>query len=188
METVFSYIIQKRFSQVNEDVATDALAFILRSSESARTGMMKLLRGISADIPGLHFRTQQTEGSIRLDMWGIDEIEPRVFVENKFWAGLTDNQPIAYLKQLAKYTQPTILLLVVPEAREQTVWRELIRRLEGAGISATDRAVPTGIVFSIAMANSSERYSSNGSLCTASHFERSVASQSGGKTRSYYIL
>lgn len=43
METVFSHIIQKRFSQVNEDVATDALAFILRSNESALTGMMKLL-------------------------------------------------------------------------------------------------------------------------------------------------
>jgi len=62
-----------------------------------------------------------------------------LFVENKFWAGLTDNQPISYLKQLAKYTQPTVLLVVVPEAREQTVWRELIRRLKGADISATDR-------------------------------------------------
>ncbi len=28
MQTVFSHVIQKRFSQVNEDVATDALAFI----------------------------------------------------------------------------------------------------------------------------------------------------------------
>jgi len=53
MQTVFSHIIQKRFSQMNEDVATDALAFILHSSESARTGMMKLLRGIVADIPDL---------------------------------------------------------------------------------------------------------------------------------------
>ncbi len=149
MQTVFSHIVQKRFSQVNEDVATDALAFILHSSESARTGMMKLLRGIVPDIPDLHFRTQQTEGSIRPDMWGIDETEPRVFVENKFWAGLTENQPISYLKQLAEYTQPTILLVVVPEAREQTVWRELIRRFEGSGISATGRETPAGIVLSI---------------------------------------
>jgi hypothetical protein len=27
MQTVFSHIIQKRFSRVNEDVATDALAY-----------------------------------------------------------------------------------------------------------------------------------------------------------------
>jgi hypothetical protein len=149
MQTVFSHIIQKRFSQVNEDVATDALAFILHSSESARTGMMKLLRGIVTDIPDLHFRTQQTEGSIRPDMWGIGETEPHVFVENKFWAGLTENQPISYLKQLAEYTQPTILLVVVPEAREQTVWREHIRRLEGVGISATGRDTSAGIVHSV---------------------------------------
>jgi hypothetical protein len=72
-------------------------------------------------------------------MWGYDEAEPRVFVENKFWAGLTDNQPVSYLKQLAGYTQPTILLVVVPDAREQTMRRELSRRLQDGGISTTDR-------------------------------------------------
>lgn len=149
MQTVFSHIIQKRFSQINEDVATDALAFILHSSESARTGMMKLLRGIVVDIPDLHFRTQQTEGCIRPDMWGISETEPRVFVENKFWAGLTENQPISYLKQLAEYTQPTILLVVAPEAREQTLWREHKRRLEGVGVSATVLDTAAGIVHSV---------------------------------------
>ncbi|MDD5580608.1 MAG: hypothetical protein PHY16_15180 [Methylobacter sp.] len=148
MQTVFSHIIQKRFSQVNEDVATDALAFILHSNEYARNGMMKLLRGIVADIPDLHFRTQQTEGNIRPDMWGISEIEPRVFVENKFWAGLTENQPTFYLKQLAKYTQSTILLVIVPEAREQTMWREHIRRLEDAGISVMVRDTTAGVVHS----------------------------------------
>lgn len=53
MQTVFSHIIQKRFSQVNEDVATDALAYILGSSESARNGMMKLLRSIVSRSPGI---------------------------------------------------------------------------------------------------------------------------------------
>jgi len=77
MDTVFSHIVQKRFSQVNEDVATDALAFILQSSESARNGLIKLLRGVVADMPELRFRTQQTEGSIRPDMWGFDGVNPR---------------------------------------------------------------------------------------------------------------
>lgn len=149
MQTVFSHIVQRRFSQVNEDVATDALAFILHFSESARTGMLKLLRGIASDIPILRFHTQQTEGSIRPDMWGVDETGPRVFVENKFWAGLTENQPISYLKQLAEYSQPTILLAVVPEARQDTVWHEFIRRLDSAGISKTDRDLPAGIKYSI---------------------------------------
>ena len=148
MQTVFSHIVQKRFSQVNEDVATDALTFVLRSSESARSGMMKLFRGIAPSMPALRFRTQQTEGSIRPDMWGYDEDEPRVFVENKFWAGLTDNQPVSYLEQLAEYTQPTVLLVVVPKTREHTLWRELIRRLEDAGISATKQDAAAGIVHS----------------------------------------
>jgi len=150
MATVFSHIIQKRFSQVNENVATDALAYILNSSESARNGMMKLLRGIDPNMPGLQFRVQQTEGNIRPDMWGYDNAEPHVYIENKFWAGLTDNQPVYYLNELAKYTKPTVLLVVVPGAREQTIYRELKQRLIDAEISGTERGfVAGGIVYSV---------------------------------------
>lgn len=101
---------------------------------------MKLLRSIVPEMPALVFRTQQTEGAIRPDMWGYADTEPRVFVENKFWAGLTENQPVAYLKQLARYVQPTILLVVAPAAREQTLWRELMRLIGSAGISAVNTA------------------------------------------------
>jgi len=45
MQTVFSHIIQRRFSHKYEDVATDALAYILESSAAAQNGMMKILRG-----------------------------------------------------------------------------------------------------------------------------------------------
>ncbi len=145
MQTVFSYIIQKRFAQVNEDVATDALAYILESSESARNGMMKLLRSIVPDLPALQFKTQQSEGTIRPDMWGFADNQPRVFVENKFWAGLTDNQPLSYLKQLAAYPQPTVLLVIAPAAREQTLWRELNHRLAAKGISTTARAAAPAV-------------------------------------------
>ena len=139
MQTVFSHIIQKRFSHVNEDVATDALAFILSSSEAARNGMMKLLRGVVPELPPLHFHTQQTEGSIRPDVWGFAGTEPRAYVENKFWAGLTDNQPVFYIEQLAEYVQPTLLLVIGPATREHTLWRELSRRLGDAGISVSTK-------------------------------------------------
>ena len=65
-----------------QDVATDALAFILDSSESARNGMIKLLRGIDPSLPALRFETQLAEGSIRPDMWGLDGGQPRVCIEN----------------------------------------------------------------------------------------------------------
>lgn len=150
MQTVFSHIIQKRFSQVNEDVATDALAYVLESSDAARHGMTKLLRGTVPDLPPLRFKTQQTEGGIRPDMWGYADGEPRVFVENKFWAGLTDNQPVSYLKQLAAYAQPTVLLVIGPAARGQTLWRELSRRLLTAGIPVSQGDTAAGVAFSVA--------------------------------------
>ena len=149
MQTVFSHIIQKRFSKVNEDVATDALAYILESSESARNGMMKLLRGIAPDLPTLRFKAQQSADMFCPEMWGFADNQPRVFVENKFWAGLTDNQPVLYLKQLAAYPQPTVLLVIAPAAREQTLWRELNHRLAPEGISTTSRAAAAAVPCSM---------------------------------------
>ena len=145
VKTIFSYIIQKRFSRVNEDVATDALAYVLQSSESARRGIMKLLRGIVPSLPSLLFRTQEMEGAIRPDLWGFSETEPCLFVENKFWAGLTDNQPVEYLKQLGRYTQPSVLLVIAPAAREHTLWRELTRRLSDAGMVFVEKDASVGI-------------------------------------------
>jgi hypothetical protein len=147
MNTVFSYIVQKRLSQENENVATEALAFILDSSERGRSGLMKLLRGIAPDLPALRFRTQQTDGSARPDMWGLDGGTPRVFVENKFWAGLTKNQPMEYLRLLAKYPNPTVLLVVVPEARLETVWRDFKRQLNTPDVSTSDRNSPANVVY-----------------------------------------
>ena len=149
MQTVFSYIVQKRLSRENENVATEALAYIVGYSKDARNGLMKLLRGVVPEMPDLRFQTQQTEGSDRPDMWGYDGDEPRVFVESKFWAGLTENQPVSYLNRLATYIQPTLLLVVVPDAREQTLWRELNLRLIGAGISAEERGKVPDIFSSV---------------------------------------
>lgn len=52
-QTVFSYIIRKQFSTEYENVATEALAYILHSSESTQNGMMKLLRAVAPDIADL---------------------------------------------------------------------------------------------------------------------------------------
>lgn len=150
MGTVLSHIVQKRYSQENENIATDALAYILQSSDSARAGMMRLLRGIVPEMPDLEFRTQLSDDSIRPDMEGHDGCERRVYVENKFWAGLTDNQPCEYLRSLAGCAAPTILLMVVPEAREQAVWREALRRLEVEGIGTASLAATDGLVHAVA--------------------------------------
>lgn len=146
MNTVLSHIVTKKLSGEKENIATEVLAFILDSNQSAKKGMMKLLKAITPTMPDLIFKTQMVEGSIRPDMWGYCGDNPRVYIENKFWAGLTDNQPNSYLIQLAKYTQPSILLVVVPEVREQTVWQELNRRLIKKDITTIHREAPPGIV------------------------------------------
>ena len=145
MNTVFSHIVQKRLSQEGEDVATEALAFIVHSSEAARKGVMKILRGIEPDLPDLRFRTQQTEGSVRPDMRGLDGDTPRVLIENKFWAGLTESQPLAYLRQLDTYPKPAVLLVVAPTARQETMRRELLRRLGEAKVSTSDGEPSAGV-------------------------------------------
>jgi len=66
MHTVFSHIIQKRFSEEYEDVATESLAYVLDTSDAARGGMTKLLRGIIPELPPLRFKTQQAEALFAL--------------------------------------------------------------------------------------------------------------------------
>ena len=141
MQTVFSHIIQKRYSQSSEDVATDALAYILNTHEPARQGMLKILRAVLPDLPELRFKTQLAEGRIRPDMWGYAGSDTYIYVENKFWAGLTDHQPLSYLNELAKYPHQTLLLIIVPGAREQTMVAELSRRMIEADLTFKEEKI-----------------------------------------------
>lgn len=139
MRSVLSHIVHKQFSSQYENIATEALSYILESSELARNGLIKALRGIVPEMPTLRFQTQYTEDNMRPDMWGVDAGKLRVFIENKFWAGLTDNQPVEYLKLLDSNSKEGILLVIVPSARQETIWRELILRLKEASISYTEQ-------------------------------------------------
>ena len=51
-------------------------------------------------------------------------------MEAKFWAGLTENQPNAYLARLPLDERPAVLLFVAPDARLETLWPELRRLIE----------------------------------------------------------
>ena len=85
-----------KFGPQTENLAVDALGHILSESE-------------------------------RPDLAGFDrDGHERVLIEAKFWAGLTDNQPVAYLERLLANT-PSALLFVAPAARLETLWNELRR-------------------------------------------------------------
>jgi hypothetical protein len=134
-----------RFGPHPENLATEALGFILRESESARAALQSLVLQLGVELPlDLAYQNQVSgDDDARPDLIGVtpDGTEP-VVVEAKFWAGLTEQQPVAYLARLPE--TGGALLVVGPRARIDLVWHELLRRCETAGNSTTAVPCPLG--------------------------------------------
>lgn len=133
--TLFGHVAL-RFAIHPENLATEALSFILRTSLAASRGFTAFVREIGLDDPGsLRFDTQQggLEQSIPDMKCCDDKGRLRVIVENKFWAGLTENQPVTYIRELPAEIA-AIVLFVVPKARLQLVWTEVVARCTAAVI------------------------------------------------------
>lgn len=125
--------LASRFATHPENLATEALNFILAASPSARAALLDLCRQLGHQSrDDLSFTTQRANdcGS-RPDLVGraADGSLPLV-IEAKFWAGLTSRQPRAYLDALP---ENGLLLFVAPAARTDTLWPELLRRVHPAG-------------------------------------------------------
>lgn len=147
MTTIFEHIVSRRLSHQYEDVATEALAFILDRDQAARDALIDLLRSAQPALsPTLVFSAQDAHAGSRPDLAGRGPDGAReVFIENKFWAGLTEGQPVAYLNLLAARGAPTLLVFVVPDARAETLWAELMRRARAAS-PVQDLPAPSGFV------------------------------------------
>lgn len=135
-----------RFATSPENLATEALNFILATSASARRAMLDLCRQLGCvDAVDLAFSTQATnDDGARPDLVGRTVAgRTPVVVEAKFWAGLTVNQPAAYLRELQ---EGGLLLFVAPAARADTLWLELLRRAGcNSGPSGAAPAVATDV-------------------------------------------
>ena len=117
-----------------ENVAVEALGHIFAHSASARDALSELLRDGGADVgPIATVQTQATgEGSEQPDLAVVDDRGGEcALIEAKFWAGLTDNQPVAYLERL-RTDETSALLFVAPEARRESLWGELRDRVQEA--------------------------------------------------------
>ena len=112
-----------------EDLAVEALGYILSTSTAAMQTLTQTLRIGGAEVGQLtNVQTQVSadEGG-RPDLVAFDsEGRESVLIEAKFWAGLTANQPNRYLDGLPTDI-PSVLLFVAPEARFETLWQELRR-------------------------------------------------------------
>ena len=123
----------------DEPTATKALAYILRSSPDIAQALADGVLGLPDFTPG-RIVSESKHNRTRPDITIDDEDGvARAFIENKFWAGLTDQQPVDYLKALPK-DRPATLLFVVPEQRIPTVWSELKKRCYDTGLDLTDES------------------------------------------------
>ena len=131
--TLLAHLVPK-FASHPENVAVEALGHILTHSGAARSALADLLRDGGADVGLLGRVTAQAtgEGGERPDLAAVDEHgTERLLIEAKFWAGLTENQPVRYLERLPG-GEPSVLLVVGPESRRASLWAELRRPVEDA--------------------------------------------------------
>ncbi len=116
-------------SQV-ENVGTEALAHVLAESPVALRAFVRHLRELGlvvSDALSIQTQVGGEDGAIP-DMVGFDEDgATSVIIEVKFWAGLTPNQPVTYLRRLPAGRHSGLVFLV-PRSREVTIWPEILRR------------------------------------------------------------
>ena len=123
----------------NEPAATQALNYILNSDKDRdiARAFVGMLRDADIEFEPGHIEAELGHEEAQPDLTIQDmDGHVRVFVENKFWAGLTDAQPVSYLEKLPE-DPPSALLFIVPEQRVPTIWTELKSRCNEAGLEWT---------------------------------------------------
>jgi hypothetical protein len=143
--------LAQRFAVSEENLATEALTWLLRRSAAARAALTGFARAADVDVPGeLTFIGQRGGPDTgRPDIEGTDaSSRKRFLIEAKFAAALTDQQPGGYLKLLPSDVDG-IVLVVAPAVRLATLWVELLRAVpELATTAPSPSAVPASGLLS----------------------------------------
>ena len=150
MSSLFGHLAP-RFASNPEDVATDALAYVLRSSESARGGFVDHVNLITGTTfgKGMRFSTRapDPEGGIP-DLVGTTPGR-RLLVEIKFWAGLTARQSEGYVDVFSE-DETGACVFLVPERRVEHVLRSLKKSLdEVKNVSSNSLELESGAVVAV---------------------------------------
>ena len=133
MRSLFGHIVL-RFTSDAENLATESLYYILSNSKSAQKALLNYIKTINPINDELSFSTQFRDADESIpDLVGLDDTNDHILIiESKFWAGLTDHQPITYFKRF-KSSKPSILLFLVPAKRINSIWSELVNRCSKQG-------------------------------------------------------
>lgn len=128
------------FSQ-KENLATEALAFIVNRSSAARTALSGELSRISGNTVSIARVATQVAVSdeSRPDVLLHDEKGTLLgYIEAKFWAALTASQPVEYIRRLRDSSE-RVLIMLAPSNRLPTLRFELIERCTAAGMKIDPR-------------------------------------------------
>lgn len=127
-----------RIKGSQEDIASEGLAYILNRSLSVNRALLKFIKNnCDLSFSELSYSVQSIgENLERPDISGYDMKEREVLtIEAKFWATLTDNQPIGYLERL---DNTSVLMMLCPSLRLKTLASEVRMRLKHAGYSVNE--------------------------------------------------
>jgi len=118
-----------------EDVATEGLAYVLKQSSAAAAALTRLAGEWAPlgdrRVASVRSQASDDDGS-RPDLELSDRSgAPVILLESKFWAGLTEAQPNAYLERLR--ADGGVLWFVAPAARLPLLWPTLLARATDAG-------------------------------------------------------
>ena len=139
--SLLSYLVPRIASKGPEPAATQALAYILSASPDLATAFVDVVgrTGIAAFMPG-RIAAEVRQGNAFPDLTISDTGGVlRILVENKFWAPLTDAQPLAYLEELPSDAS-SALVFVVPHQRMYGLWGELRERCHRGGVELEDES------------------------------------------------
>ena len=133
--TLLSFIAHRHTIGL-EDVATDALCFVLSRSEAARAALADCLGDGGAALP-----IADAQSWLANEHGAVPDLacvnaggEVVALIESKFWAPLTRHQPVTYWEALPT-DKPSALLFLAPDYRvnQGSLWNELTERLQRAG-------------------------------------------------------
>jgi hypothetical protein len=138
------------FSSSPENLATEALCYILNRSNEANKAFVRFVSQANNALPSsLKFETQlqvsgnlsnmlaedkdsTSSGNFRPDIVGKDTTGKNIVIgEIKFWAALTSNQPVKYLKG---FPDSSVLVFIAPTKRLTLLLDELKRRCKAVGL------------------------------------------------------
>jgi len=146
-ESLFGHLVG-RFSAQPENIATEALRYVLMRSAAARRSVHSMARQMGVIIPAdLTYRTQVTSEETGIyDLVGFAEDNSLpIVIEAKFGAALTENQPAQYLQSFDD-ARPSLLLMLAPQSRLTALWSECRSRCREADLPVGDEDHGSGEV------------------------------------------